>query len=144
MKKNLFYLFLFISLVSKAQITIDSTDMPIVGDTLRFSVTSIIDDSTLFVDYQASGPNMTWNFDSLSVLRQGVRRFELSSNTKYNQVPNRTGLLIADTLRIQEFDLYDLYSFYKTSNSSFTLDYRGVTAPVPSVCTLPSAPKSTP
>lgn len=127
MKKIIFLFSLISSIHLTAQITITTADMPVVGDTLRYSISAI--DSTLFADYERSGANLTWNFDSLLPLRQGVRRFVNSSQTPYNSVPPRTANLLADTLRIEGFELYDVYNFYNNDSTSFSLDYRGATAP---------------
>ena len=68
--------------ISKAQITIGMNDMPIAGDTFRYSVAPL--DTTILFGYQNSGANQFWRFDSLVSLRQGVNSYYASNNTPYS------------------------------------------------------------
>ena len=128
MKKLLVATLVLLSVNLSAQVTITSSSTPTVGDTLRYS--SALLDSAVFLNFEASGANLTWNFDSLNPFQQDVYRFEASSQTRYsNDVMNRIGLLIADTLSLGVTDLYDVYNFYESNANSFSIDHRGATAP---------------
>ncbi|MFB1021604.1 MAG: hypothetical protein QMC40_02450, partial [Vicingaceae bacterium] len=90
MKKILFGLSVFFTFNSYSQISITIANMPVSGDTLRFS-TALLDTSVL-LNYQNNGANQIWNFDSLRVISQGVQRFISSTQTPYSSVPtNRIG-----------------------------------------------------
>jgi len=125
--KNLFItLCLFCSLYSKAQITIDDSHMPTSGDSLRFSLGIL--DTTLLFNYENSGSNLVWDFDSLIPLRQGVNIYSSSAQSPYN-ISNRIAEKIVDTLAFGDFEFYDVYNFYSTTSSKFSMDYRGVSLP---------------
>lgn len=65
---------LFISGFASAQISIDSTDMPVPGDIIRNSIFSGLD-SLYGADYLATGANHTWNFAQLGWFKQKVDTF---------------------------------------------------------------------
>lgn len=130
MKKLLLLPALFIFCVNAfAQITINSTHMPQGGDTLRYS-TAILDTAVLF-NFQTPGANLTWNFDSLVPLRQGVREYVASAQTPYSgSITNRIGEKLADTLALGGIiNLYDVYNFYSNTTTDFSTDFRGATVP---------------
>lgn len=128
MKKLLLIAVSFFTLNLSAQVSITSANTPSSGDTLRYSTALL--DTTIFFNFEASGANLTWNFDSLNPFQQDVFEFVASSQTPYsNQVSNRIGLRIADTLSLGVADLYDVYNFYESTSASFSIDHRGATAP---------------
>lgn len=127
MKKIVFSITVFLSINLSGQISIGSTNMPVAGDTLRFS-SAILDSAVLF-NYQNSGPNLTWIFDSLRPISQTVQTFEDPSQTVYNANSNSIGLLFADTLSLGGFSIYDAYNFLTPTSTDFSIDYRGATAP---------------
>jgi hypothetical protein len=59
-----------------AQITIDQTDMPNAGDTLRVSVSTVIPG-----DYTKSGMDTTWDFTGLFSMNQQLDSFVSKQNT---------------------------------------------------------------
>ena len=80
MKKNLLLLLVScfsINLIS--QITITSTNMPVSGDTCRYSSASL----TSVGDYTTSGAAHVWDFSTLDSTGQGIRKFEPSTATPY-------------------------------------------------------------
>ncbi|MBL4710283.1 MAG: T9SS type A sorting domain-containing protein [Flavobacteriales bacterium] len=128
MKKILFFLCLSIGVNGFAQISINSTNMPQSGDTLRYSISVL--DSAVLSTYQNSGANLTWDFGSLVPRQQEVHEFVSSSQTPYaSTVSNRIGLLYADTLSLGGFSIYEAYNFINNTTSDFSIDYRGATAP---------------
>ncbi|MEX2380433.1 MAG: hypothetical protein WD530_06800, partial [Vicingaceae bacterium] len=58
---------------TQAQISVNHNHMPQAGDTLRYSVAAL--DSVVLLNYQNSGANQTWRFDSLQALRQGMSKY---------------------------------------------------------------------
>ena len=58
------------------QITIDRTDMPNPGDTLRVSISTIIP-----VDYTKTGMDMTWDFSTLFAMNQQLDSFVTKQST---------------------------------------------------------------
>jgi PKD repeat protein len=128
MKKILFGLSVFFTFNSYSQISITIANMPVSGDTLRFS-TALLDTSVL-LNYQNNGANQIWNFDSLRVISQGVQRFISSTQTPYSSVPtNRIGLLFADTISLGGSSVNDVYNFITSSSTDFSIDYRAVSVP---------------
>lgn len=126
MKRSLFILLVFSFLFSKAQISITNSHMPKGGDTLRYS-TAILD-SAILLNFAKSGANQTWQFDSLIPQRQGLRRFDLSSQTPYSfQVPNRIGEKLADTLSLGQVELINVYDFFNSTTNSYSTTHRGFT-----------------
>ena len=80
----------------------------------------------ILFNYNATGGNITWNFDSLVAQRQGIHEFKASSATPYGFfIPNRTGEKIADTLSLGPVDLINLYNFHQNSTASFRTDGGG-------------------
>lgn len=119
--------FLTIGMCLQAQTSITSSDMPQAGDTLRYSIAA--PDSSVLLNFNLSGANQVWRFDSLQATRQGVANFKSSGQTPYSSVPSRLAELIADTLIFGGASLYDVYDFYNNSSSEFAIDYRGFSAP---------------
>ncbi len=128
MKQLLVAFSLFIAFHSHSQITVTSSNMPVSGDTLRFSTALL--DSSILLNYQRSGANQTWIFDSLRVISQTVQNFVSSSQTPYNAIPtNRIGLLFADTLSLGPNSVTNVYNFINSTSSDFSIDYRAATLP---------------
>ncbi|MDB4082992.1 T9SS type A sorting domain-containing protein [Vicingaceae bacterium] len=128
MKQLLVAFSLFLAIHSYSQTTVTSANMPVSGDTLRFS-TALLDSSVL-LNYQRSGIDQIWNFDSLRVISQTVQNFISSSQTSYNLVPtSRIGLLFADTLSLGGSSVNDVYNFINSSSTDFSIDYRAVSVP---------------
>lgn len=128
MRKIVFFLCLLGSINAISQISINATHMPQAGDTLRYSIATL--DTAVLLNYDVSGSNLTWDFSGLVPRQQGVREFVSSSQTPYSSsVPNRIGLLFADTLELGGFSIYDAYNFINASTTDFSVDYRGATAP---------------
>ncbi|MGD1846528.1 MAG: T9SS type A sorting domain-containing protein [Salibacteraceae bacterium] len=130
MRLPLLLLALLLPTMMWAQITITSNEMPLSGDTLRFSRA---DPNS--VDVVPTGPNFTWNFNTLTPINQGIDEYESSSSTPYAFFFfNTYGLKIADTVGIGAFSLTNVYSFFKSTNGAFTaegsgLSYNGLPIP---------------
>lgn len=102
--------------------------MPQKGDTFKYSQ-GFLDTAAIF-NFLDTGTNLSWDFDSLIPLRQGVYRYKSVNATPYNSVPNsRIAELIADTFFLNDFEVYDLYNFYKSDSKVFAQDYLGVSIP---------------
>jgi hypothetical protein len=108
-----------------AQITIKSSDMPIVGDTLRKSNSLDITG----VDFEATGAGYNWDFAELQPVFQSVDTFVSVSSVPFlyqlvffpgvvaNLAQKYTGLNL-DT--IVGVSLTDPYRFFKNTTGSFT------------------------
>lgn len=66
----------------RAQITIDSTDMPVPGDIIRTSIFSGLD-SLYGASYTATGASHTWNFNNLGWFKQKVDTFVNVDETRF-------------------------------------------------------------
>jgi hypothetical protein len=117
-------------LTVNAQVTITATDMPKPGDTLRTSITAVLEG----IDYQATGENFTWDFSDLTVMYQRVDTFvSVTSTPMIYQAVFNNQFIFPDykatvARKIQEFGLIpnleisDSYQFFKETNA----DYREV------------------
>lgn len=136
MKRCLFLLaFLAAATYSGAQITITAADMPKPGDTLRTSVTNILDG----IDYQSTGENFFWDFSNLTVMMQRVDTFVSVTSTPaiYQAVFNNQFFFpdykatvarkINELGLIPELELTDSYQFYKETTSEYREVGAGVT-----------------
>ncbi len=121
----------------QAQITITNLNMPVVGDTIRYSIAAL----SSVGDYTSTGTNYIWQFDTLRVIGQGRRDF--TNNTPYLMfnVPGKYGEKIADTIFSQNIPVFgtlsmtDFYQFYRNLPTVFDIEGAGLmlnAVPVPS------------
>lgn len=132
-KHLLFFTLGLISLALKSQITITSANMPISGDTCRYSSASL----SSVGDYTTSGANYLWDFSTLDSTGQGMRNFQPSSATPYffYFFPPKYGEQTLDSVPIPAIpiggltlSIKDIYSFYKKNGStSFNAEGLGLT-----------------
>lgn len=127
MKISFFTIFLVINIVSWAQISINSYDMPEVNDTFRVSTTTNFDG----ISYDESGINFTWDFSELTPNEQRVDTFMsvLSTPIAYNAIFNNpmdenraTGAMPVQTeipQWVSGIQLSDQYDFYKKSSGAY-------------------------
>ncbi len=115
MKKILLLSFLFSAVQAFSQIKIEKSDMPKVGDTLRYSNTNSR------VDISKTGPNQVWNFKDLEPSSQGVYEYKSSLRTPYllNFGFTALGLKVADTVGAGQLQLKNVYDFFNSSNSKY-------------------------
>jgi len=129
-KRGIIIAVLFVAgiIVAKSQVTIKDINMPQKGDTFRYSL-GILDTAAIF-NFLDTGANQVWDFDSLIPLRQGAYKYVSVASTPYNSVPNnRIAELITDTFFLEQFELYDVYSFYKADTNKFAIDHLGASIP---------------
>ncbi len=112
----LFLLVLFPQVI-QAQITIVSSDMPVSGDTIRYSNASIIN----LPDLSKTGTNYQWDFSTLDMQSQDVYSYLASGKTPYilNFGFTAIGLKIADTLGTDQFRLQNVYNFFRISSNRY-------------------------
>lgn len=117
----LFILLIFISVEGiRAQIVIDSTDMPFPGDIINISTGLNID----FIDYTATGEDYTWDFSSLIPVYQTVDTFLSPSQTPFTYqffFMGRTNLAYryVRDLPIPDFELTNVFYYYKNSRTNY-------------------------
>lgn len=122
---NLFVLF---SLSTKSQISISVTNMPVSGDTARYSNAK----PSSVGDYTITGANYNWHFDTLVPTGQGLREFKASLSTPYffYFFPPKYGEKIIDSVPIPvpAFSIKNIFSFYKKNGTtSFNSEGLGLT-----------------
>ncbi len=123
MKQHIFFTFAFMLLFGsflQAQITIQSTDMPSTGDTIRTSFASNADD----FDFTATGNNFSWDFSALRPLTQSLDTFRtvaqtptvfwLSFITSANIVQR-----LGSVELIPQITIDDAYQFFHKSTSAY-------------------------
>lgn len=124
MKTKILLIVMMFCVFANAQITVTSTDMANVNDTVRFS-TSAVNVSTMLND---TGANRTWDFSNLvpnfqdivsfkSVLNTNIGYYSAFSSSSYGtQDPDISFTLASAT---------NVYSFYTKSTSNYVVDGRG-------------------
>lgn len=121
-------LLLLLQTVLFAQITIDQSDMPQAGDTIRLSTTLEIGN----INYEETGSDFDWDFSELTFLTQRVDTFVSVSQTP---VVYQVFFFLSANLaspgqnfdQLPGFQVTDYYNFYKNSNSNFKSVGFGVT-----------------
>jgi hypothetical protein len=118
-----------------AQIVVTSDDMPVPGDTVRKSITTVIDG----MNYQQGGPDQSWLFDELTVISQQVDTFVNVSETPgiyqlffnnsfiYPDYKATVAMKMAEFTAIPGLTLTDSYQFLKLTNNEFREVGYGVT-----------------
>ncbi len=101
-----------------AQITITNNNMPSSGNSIEYS-TAV---STSSVDIKTTGKSSTWDFTKLVSISDGVEEYKSSLQTPYvlNFGFSALGKKLADTLGFSDFQLKNIYNFYKKSSSSYS------------------------
>lgn len=112
-----------------AQISIDANDMPVSGDTLRFSTASVI---TSTINLHDSGANKNWVYTSLVPSTQSVAEYKTATQVSpiyaLTISPNAYGFKVADSFSVPGISLpvaiNDVYNFFskKTSPSRFVTE----------------------
>jgi hypothetical protein len=129
MKKLLFILLCAFSLqtasAQTAADTITTSDMPVAGDTLRYSTASPVDPNVAAL-IAATGPAQSWDFSYLVPIASSIDSYLTASqiNAYLGLVmPTAFGYKVADSLSIPiplaPITLYDLYTLFKNNNSSY-------------------------
>ena len=124
---------LFLASQAQSPISITSSNMPVSGDTARYSNTSLLS----LGNYTATGANYNWDFTYLDSTGQGMRKFDPSSATPYffYFFPPKYGEKILDSVPIPAIPLggfslsiKNIYTFYKKNGTtSFNAEGLGVT-----------------
>lgn len=134
MRKYLLFIFIVsLNLTLTSQITITSANMPISGDTCRYSRAVL----SSVGDYTTTGANHLWDFSALDSTGQMMRKFEPSSATPYffYFFPPKYGEQTLDSVPIPAIpvsgftlSIKDIYSFYKKNGTtSFNAEGLGLT-----------------
>lgn len=131
MKKRLLSLIAFLPLLVNAQISMTSSNMPVSGDTCRYSTANV----SAIGNYTATGTNFSWSF-SMTPTGQEIRKFQPSAQTPYffYFLFPKYGEKILDSVPIPSIpgnpiSIRNVYSFYKkvTTPSSFNSEGLGLT-----------------
>lgn len=119
---------LYAPLAAQSPITLNNSNMPGSGDTLRYSNAQPLSVG----NYTQTGANFTWNFSNLTYLNQGVRSFKSSLQTPYALfflALNEYGEKISDTIGAGPLTITNFYNFYKkqVSPNAYIADGAGMT-----------------
>ena len=111
-----------------AQITINAADMPVNGDTLRYSIGAAMGFNINLADI---GTNKTWNFDTLTPTLQGVDAYKTAAQVNLTYAatisPTAYGYKVTDslptggTLPVSVKDVYSFFSI-KSGPSRFVAE----------------------
>jgi hypothetical protein len=125
-----------------AQITITSSDMPVVNDTLRWS--SVLPIGTGFNVYD-TGANHTWDYSALGPNAQGIDDYQsaVAVNILWTLInPSAYGYKVLDSIPTGGvLSVHDIYTFYmKNGTASYNAVGFGATIsgfPLPAVYSAP-------
>jgi hypothetical protein len=96
-----------------AQITITAGDMPVNGDTLRYSAAN---PASSGLNFSITGPASTWNFSTLTPVAQGVDAYKTAAqvNIAYAATisPTAYGYKVADSIPGAPVSVKDVYNFF--------------------------------
>jgi hypothetical protein len=137
--KNLFTITLFFICASSAnsQISITGTNMPVSGDTVRFSNAQ----PSSVGNYTITGSNYNWNFSTIIPTGQAIRKFQPSTSTPYffYFLPPQFGEKTLDSVPIPSLPIgfpsitiKNIYSYYRKTpvigpTTSFDAEGLGLT-----------------
>jgi len=120
---------------SFSQVIITSSDMPVAGDTLRYSIAS----PDIDYDFEMTGENFFWNYSGLDTIGQGLEEYKYAYNVHMAYVMffgmDGYGLKTSDSTGFGDFMIHDMYDFYHLDNTVFKAEGRGMTfqgMPIPS------------
>lgn len=130
MQKNFLFLFVLFTMTIKSQITITSAQMPVSGDTIRYSNARL----SSVGDYTTTGTNYNWHFDTLKPTSQDLRNFYPALSTPYFIFffPPKYGEKTQDTVinvnipTVGPITITDVYSFYRKTSSLFASEGLGI------------------
>jgi hypothetical protein len=135
------YPILFIVLFAKtswSQITITTADMPVNGDTLRYSFTT----SVTGVDFSSTGASSTWDYTSLIAAGQKVDTYKtaLQVNPLYSLISlTAYGYKVADSFpglgAFLPVTIKGIYTFYNKKNSPSRFIAEGFAATISGIPT---------
>ncbi len=121
MQKTILFFLIVNSFLLKSQITITPNQMPVSGDTIRYSNATL----SSLGNYTLTGTNHIWHFDTLRPISQSIREFKSGLNTPYFILFGITayGEKTIDTVPIPNIpvlglptiSITDVYNFYKKS-----------------------------
>ncbi|MBI3501191.1 MAG: T9SS type A sorting domain-containing protein [Bacteroidetes bacterium] len=111
MRKILLLLFIFAFSFLRAQITITNSDMPVLNDTIRVSLTNTIG----AMSPDSTGANYTWNFSSLVPASQDVEQFISTLSSGYPIFP----FIASYGYKTNKIDTTNRIDFYKNGTSSY-------------------------
>ncbi len=134
MKSILTTSLLFLCLSLQAQITIDASDMPNVGDTIRKSITTI----GMGYNFSQTGNDFIWDYSNLSSLTQDIDSFisvsstslvyQIAFNNPFDPNHRATIALPTDDINlIPGVPLTDITDFYKETSSKYSRVGMGIT-----------------
>lgn len=110
---------------ASAQITITAADMPVNGDTLRYSYSNPL---TTTVDYTQTGANMSWDFSAEIPVAQDVDTYKSAAQVNITYAatisPTAYGFKVADSLPGAPIPVTDVYNFFnkKTGPNRFVIE----------------------
>lgn len=105
-----------------SQISITASDMPVSGDTLRYSIANI---TSITFNVTDSGAGKTWNYSTLKPMSQGVDTFKTAAavNLTYALTisPTAYGYKVADSIPglsgVLPISVSNLYTFFNKKTS---------------------------
>lgn len=124
-KKSVLLMFNLATLTLFGQISITNSDMPVSGDTIRYSTANALN---LGSTWMKKGGSQSWDFSKLTPVSSGLYEYQSALKTKYAfYFFGQTGLLTADTLGGGPLTFTNVYTFYSNSKSVYKAEGIGYT-----------------
>lgn len=117
----LLILYVFIIQSLSSQITINTSDMPVVGDMINVSSAATADN----INYTLTGTGYLWDFSSLVPISQTIDTFVSVTNTPIYYYPSfitsANQALKQPNINLSLMQLSNVYNFYKNASASYVL-----------------------
>jgi hypothetical protein len=113
---------------ASAQLAITAADMPVAGDTLRWSSTQVSPTTNISL-YAQTGSAYTWNFSSLTPVVQGIDAYKTATSVSplyFSISATAYGYQVADSLPVPNLPISvkEVYTFFnkKTNPSRYVAE----------------------
>ncbi len=118
----------FLTIGLKAQITISSSSMPSIGDTIRYS-----NGAPGSFDFTTKGANYNWNFYTIGFTGQAVYKYQALTSTPYSTLAftgmplGSIGFKVADSIGQGQTAIKNIYNFYEKKSTAWNAVGTGFT-----------------
>jgi hypothetical protein len=119
MKKVFTIMLVLMAIKLSAQITITASNMPSIGDTIRYTTAS-----TGLFNFVKTGANYNWDYSTLGITSQTLDKYQALTSTPYSTLAftgmpiGAIGVKIADSIGQGQAAFKNIYNFYEKRTSA--------------------------
>jgi hypothetical protein len=119
MKKVFTIMLVLMAIKLNAQITITASNMPSIGDTIRYTTAS-----TGLFNFVKTGANYNWDYSTLGITSQTLDKYQALTSTPYSTLAftgmpiGAIGVKIADSIGQGQAAFKNIYNFYEKRTSA--------------------------